>query len=70
MNLYRLISHIPGPTDTDGFYLEPKVVSNRTLLAMTTPHGYLQFSGQRPRVWLLNLHMWVYYKLPWTWKHD
>lgn len=71
MNVLKLISHVPSrDEEIDGYDLEPSVVEVKTWSGLTTPHGYLLFKGERPRVWLLNIYMYLYYKLPWTWKHD
>ena len=71
MNIIKLISHVPSrDEEIDGYYLEPSVTEVKTWSGLTTPHGYLRFKGEHPRVWLLNLHMWIYYRLPYTWKHD
>jgi hypothetical protein len=74
MNIIKLISYVPSEDEElDGYYLEPVVVSNKAevnWLALTTPHGYLQFKDHGWRVGFLNLYMWTHYHLPWTWKHD
>jgi hypothetical protein len=74
MNIIKRISYVPSQDEElDGYYLDPVVVSNKeevNWLALTTPHGYLQFKGHGWRIWLLNLYMWTHYHLPWTWKHD